>query len=150
MEYKFEKCAQVREPKNKSGMKYIGVGFMKYTNDLDYCILQDFLNDEIEQRAEEEKKAKKYVAIFGGTLMTNDAETLLESIYKIQRTPHGSEDFAKVVAKELPFVVKYGRDITSSDFQRELRQTGEFLEQMLKSGVHHLDSEPIITKFIDK
>lgn len=152
MECKFDKFARINAPRNPRGFKIIDLGQVTYSNDLDHCFLWDYLEDEIDRRAEKEKKEYKgpheVYGIIGGEIIKAEMESILESIYKIQGTPQTSKEFAEIVNKEFPFVTERGWDITSPDFLKELWFTGEFLEKNLGPSIDSICSvRPLARSF---
>lgn len=134
MEYKLEKFI------NKKGVINKKLGVAIYTNDFDYCLIEDFMKHE-----ESIRKARGK----DGVQLATRPETLqrlLDAIYAVQGTPSSNkEKFKDAVWRNLPCAIVFKRKIESRDFIKELWYTGEFLEQLLKSGANYF----VLNEWVD-
>lgn len=126
MEYKLGKNV------NKKGEMNIDRGIATYTNDLDYCLIEDFIQYEEAKRKDGGKVSVQFA------IRTEPLEKLLDAIFAVQAVPSSDKErFRNVVWKNLPCAIAFKRNIESRDFIKELWYTGEFLEQLLKSGANY-------------
>lgn len=134
MEYKFKKSMPVR-----SGKGPFNLGVSTYTNDIDYCLIEDFIEDYKEKQRKEiqETLAKtdvKEPPLFVLAVGRDTLCQLLDDIYTVQRIPMREEEkFLKVVGERMPYLVERNRNVLSNEFLREMWYSGEFLEQLLSS-----------------
>ena len=136
--------------KSKEGKEYhngsISYGLEVYENNLDYCLIEDFMNreeimEEDPKPSNEEEPPTLSFWISQLFARREQIEEFLDGIYAIQSKKAGSPEYKHEVAKRMPYVVKLGRDIESKEFQRELWDTGEFCEKLLKTGADTFDNE---------
>lgn len=126
MEYKLGKNV------NKKGEMNIDRGIATYTNDLDYCLIKDFIQHE-EAKRKDGGKVGVQLAI-----RTEPLEKLLDAIFAVQAVPSSDKErFRNAVWRNLPCAFTFKRNIESRDFIKELWYTGEFIEQLLKSGANY-------------
>lgn len=131
MEYKFEKGI------SNKGSKFINLGVSTYKNDLDYCIIDDFIKSEGEVSSKTTYKGRIYLS-WRFAIKTDTLQRLLDAIYAIQRVPSSdTEALGDMVWAKLPCAITYKRDIESKEFLKELWYTGEFIEKLLKSGANY-------------
>lgn len=134
MEYKFKKSMPVR-----SGNGPFNLGVSTYTNDIDYCLIEDFIEDYKEKQKKEIRKTVaeagvKEPPLFILAVGRDDLCQLLDDIYTIQRIPMKEKGlFLKTVSERMPYIVERKRNVLSAEFLREMWYSGEFLEQLLSS-----------------
>lgn len=134
MEYRLEKSI------NKKGVMNKRLGVTTYTNDLDYCLIEDFIKYEESIRKARGKAGIKFA------IRTETLQRLLDAIYAVQETPSSNkEKFRDAVWRNLPCAIVYMRDIESRDFIKELWYTGEFIEQLLESGANYF----VLNEWVD-
>lgn len=134
MEYKFKKSIR-----SEKGQRISDLGISTYKNDLDYCVIDDFIQFKRAQLPDAPADAADAVfklpkRAYQLAVRRKHLIRLLDAIYAIQRTPTSDQKaFRQCVADFMPYEVDLNRDIFSPDFLKELWFTGEFLEQLLAS-----------------
>lgn len=135
MEYKFKKGLPIR-----SGMPPFCLGVSTYTNDIDYCLIEDFIeNYKTQQRDSTTLSANEKQGdeepIFILSIGRDTLCQLLDDIYTVQRVPMKERElFLKTVGERMPYMIEKKRDVLSHEFLREMWYSGEFLEQLLATN----------------